>query len=244
MSKRRTREEYQARKAARVCVDCKSDLAALEGHKGVRCPECAAVSAAAKRRYNRSAKGRAAAKRCRSREAAKARMAERQRRRRLERKMRGQCLYCSEPAGDESVFCALHQEQSNDRCRDYSRRKQEAKRTGKPIKLRKRKISRAKQTHLRVVKGGKPDDAPTFKSMSPIADWRDGEIGLGEAAVRFVELCNGITMQDLGDEFAIDHEERDRVGHALIRATRSGRIRYEGVRPNRVYYPNRQRRAA
>lgn len=78
-------------------------------------------------------------------------------------------------------------------------------------------------------------------SATPIADYRDGRMELAHAALRFVQLCNGVDAQFVGDEFNADKRERNVIAVALSRYVREGRIRVEHDWPNRRYFPIRKK---
>lgn len=82
------------------------------------------------------------------------------------------------------------------------------------------------------------DEAP---SLSPSADYRSGEITLSEAACRYVELCNGIEVQDVVDHFDGDDRESKAIREAIWRAATAGRFRSEGTGRERLFYGARAR---
>jgi hypothetical protein len=92
---------------------------------------------------------------------------------------------------------------------------------------------------------GRPKRRPST-SATPIDDWRMGDLPLSAAAIRYVELCNGITTQDVGDAFAANPHERDSIQQGIRLGIRTGRLRVEGTGPERLLFPVRfaRRRAS
>ncbi len=89
---------------------------------------------------------------------------------------------------------------------------------------------------------GRPK-APPSTTTTPIADWRLGELSLREAAVRFVELCNGVDAATVCEEFGADTREGQTIRAALNGAAKSEEriVKHDGA-----FYPARRasRRAA
>jgi len=92
---------------------------------GVRCPSC--VERQAESRSSEAAKERRrplAAKYQRDRYAAnREQEAKNQRARRLAKKLRGECIRCSQPASDVSIYCPAHYASEKVRVRDQQRRR-------------------------------------------------------------------------------------------------------------------------
>lgn len=138
------------------------------------------------------------------------------------------CVACEQPTGGPTRcrVCAA------DHVRCVMRRRAEAARRAEAV------------ADVTPIESARPPTKSRTTTSTPIADYHRGDLGLGPAAVRFVELCNGITMLDIGDEFGLEVKERDSVGHALLRAVKAGVIRRESDGDAFVYYPIRNRRAA
>jgi hypothetical protein len=116
---------YARLKAEGRCVCCGGGM--LPEWAGVRCPTCtenqaeqrSTEEAKERRRPRASAYQRSWYAENRERAAAY------QRARRLEKKIRGQCIRCSQPAADDSVYCAPHHEREKTRVRGQARRRRE-----------------------------------------------------------------------------------------------------------------------
>ena len=90
--------------------------------------------------------------------------------------------------------------------------------------------------------GMRPDIAPIV--LDPISEYRDGQILMAVAAVRYVEQFNGIPTRAVSEAFHADKRERDTISQVLKRAVTAGRLRVEHDGDEQLFYPVRHRRAA
>ena len=237
-------ERYESRLLARRCIGCGGKLGPGQV-PGQRCPKCRPKHNATARKYGRSAKGLARKRLYRQRPDVQRREARKKRKRDLEHKVAGTCKDCKEPCTEESVYCPRHLEVHRKASKDYSRRRREAMRTGRPMMLKPRgpRSGEAVASVTPINKGGAPRKKWS-QTSTPIADYENGDLSLSEAAMRYVELCNGIEARDVGDAFAASDQERNGISTALRRGVRTGRLVVEGHGPERIFYPARRARRA
>jgi hypothetical protein len=229
---------YHRLKAEGRCVRCQA-LKLPEWPAGVHCPVCKEATVDHSRKYRHTDKGRAFVKRTNAKRRAtpgwREQENERAREHRLNRKLDGICRYCPLPCLDDSVFCEEHRERSRRQTREHMRRKRlglQAPRRKKAKILKFRPINRI-------------EVEPEIETTTPIADYENGDMSLSAAAVRYVQLCNGITAADVREAFGIDADNDDgNVAHSLLRGTKRGDILAEQTPEGRIYYPNRKNRRA
>jgi hypothetical protein len=237
------KERYARLRAEKKCVQC-AGLLLPEWGTPSRCPECRENRKPSVHKYLKSKKGRRMTRRYRRkpevREARKATL----RATRLEKKLSGECLDCVQPCLEESPYCQKHLDVHRAANRDYSRRRREADRLGVPVAKKPmgptRRVAPLTRTRLK-----KRPPAPLRTSTSdPVNDYRDGVVTIAEAVIRYAELHNGISTQEVGDAFAGDDLFRNAASNSLRRAVKAGRLTVEGNSTDRVFYPVRHRRAA
>lgn len=154
-----------------------------------------------------------------------------------ERDAAGVCVECESPRAPGVKRCAKHRDLHAKWDRDRRQRKAAGVRAGKRIGRRRGRLPQRK-------------DAPfdPGQTSTPVADYENGELKLTEAVVRYAELCNGITVREIGIAFHADEGERDRITHAIGRALKSGRlVAFDGDVDDlgeRFIYPNRQKAKA
>lgn len=234
---------YNQRKAQGRCTTCGGMLLPEWGGY-VNCPACL------ERRglYRMTKRGRRVERSYRRKVKVRKATAAASRVRRLQRKLAGVCRDCTSPALDDSNYCEPHRELHRRSCRDYMRRRAEAQRNGTPIE--RKQLGRARDVIVLTKRDLRARDRlelPRPPSVDPVHDYRMGELTMAAAALRFVELHNGVTASDIGDAFGATMLERDAITQALHRAKVRGAIRVEAgwSRALGVYYPLRaQRRAA
>lgn len=122
------RARYARLRSENRCVTCAGGM--LPEWTGVHCPSCrekrstyAESDAARAKRYERA---RTVLKAKYQEDPVKA--AARQRAKRHEKKLRGECTRCVQPALDDSNFCASHLVTERARVRDCARRRRERQR--------------------------------------------------------------------------------------------------------------------
>jgi hypothetical protein len=236
--------EYQQLRADGRCVECRGQMLP-EWPQTARCPDCVERLKPTITRYTSSRKGRAAKRRYYQTDEAIAARRRWVRARDLKRKASGLCKDCGKPALDDSVYCDKHRELHRASSRDYIRRKRAAEAEGRPM-VKKPKGSRTRSPRLPTIRFRRRKSEPVHRmpSADPVGDYRLGDLSLSKAAVRYVELHNGITMHEVGDGFGADARERNAITSALRRAAASGRLTVEGSGTDRIFYPIRARRAA
>lgn len=243
------RERYRLLRAENRCVTCTGKMLP-EWPQTSRCPDCTESRKPAVKRYVHSAKYKRVKRRYRKRADVRERTREKVRARDLAAKVAGRCKDCRAPCLPDSSYCLRHREVHRAANRDYWRRKRESMKTGRP--LRRKRIGPAGR-----VKTGRPALASVSAialerrrrevspaSTTPRDDLRAGDITIVHAAFRIIEMCNGITARDVGDALDADPRERNAISTALRRLARQGKIRVEGVGPERLFSPIRQRKAA
>lgn len=242
------REVREKRKAEGRCIDCTA-LMLPEWPKLVYCPMCKETRDITAKRYRTSKKGlRATRRRNRERRAdpvKRAREWARSAARLFQRKIDGICRQCKEPSLEDSLYCAFHRERVNLASREYQRRKA-ARARGVIIPAPKRERAKV----VRFKRPPQASDRVEIVSSTPVEDYLRGDMDVAKASVRYAELCNGITVREIGDAFGADHPMRDSITHAVSRALKSGRLvtggpgDVEGITGDRLIYPNRKHRRA
>lgn len=188
--------------------------------------------------YRSSPRGRRAIRRYQSTTKRKEATARRLREMRELKKIAGECRDCPRRALDDSAYCLEHRDLHRASTRDYMRRVAQAKREGLfPLQRRALGPFSEKKRAART-------QAMRPPSIDPVHDYRLGDISLGLAAVRYVELHNGVTARDVGDAFGADARERTAIVSALYRARKEGRLRVERDRFaaafEQIFYPVRR----
>lgn len=233
----KARARYARRRAARECVRCGGGMLPEWGERAA-CPSCvdqmrdyreSAAAIRARRARNRK---RAAAEYAADPDAARAEV----RARYTAKKLRGECIRCPEPIAEDSLYCGTHKEAENQKNRDRARDRRAGIPARKPGRRRAPIVVRPRVVLV--------EDAPRFVSLDPLDDYRTGEISLSEAAVRYIELHNGIDARDVGDGLSADRKGRATISAALRRAVATGRITTDGADAGRLFYPVRKRQAA
>lgn len=233
----KARAKYHRLKAEGRCSRCAGLM--LEEWRGVICPEC--KEAKKINEGNRSRKRRLAGSRRNMRKYYKQdpeKFLKRRAQYYLDKKLAGVCVSCPEYSLEDSIYCEPCREVHRRRCREAARRRRAGviglgPRRGLRNKAAPKKPAREKAEPIRV---------DPFTTLSPIADYESGDLSLRRAAVRYVELCNGISAFDVCEAFGID--DNGNIAHALSKALSSRRITAEETLNGRVYYPIRKRRAA
>jgi DNA-directed RNA polymerase subunit M/transcription elongation factor TFIIS len=230
------------------CIDC-SALMLPEWPQLVYCPMCKETRDISAKRYRSSRKGMKVSRiRNRRRRADPVYLASENKRaqeRFLQRKIDGICRQCKEPSTDDSLHCAYHKEKANAASREAWRRKA-ARAKGLSVPTPKRELKKVDRFRRPKV----VESAVEIVTSTPVEDFENGDLKLAEAAIRYAELCNGITVREIGDAFAADHPMRDRITHVIGRALKKGRLvvglpgDVEGLTGDRRIYPNRQNRRA
>lgn len=243
------KERYWALRADGRCVTCAGKIL-LEWPQTARCPDCTESRKPAVKRYVHSAKYKRAKRRYRKRAEVRDRTRAHVRARDLAAKIAGRCKDCRAPCLPDSTYCQRHRDMHRAANRDYWRRKRESVKTGRPFRRKRMgpagrvKTGRPALASVSSIAAERRKREVSPASTTPRDDLRAGDITIVHAAFRIVEMHNGITAREVGDALDASPRERNAISTALRRLARQGKIRVEGVGPERLFSPIRQRKAA